>query len=118
MGTLKLAVGVALIASIVVVGLYVIPPYFANYQFEDDIKNEAMTLTYTNKSEDEIRQIIYKRASDLEIPLSPQEITVQRTGTMGAGSLVIQANYTVHVNLPGYPFDLPLEAGTKNKGIY
>ena len=118
MGTIKLAIGVALIASIVVIGLYVIPPYFANYQFEDDIKNEAMTLTYTSKSEDEIKQIVLKRASDLEIPLSPQQITVRRTGSMGAGSLLIDANYTVHVNLPGYPFDLPLEASTKNKGIY
>src|SRR5581483_4744212 len=118
MGTIKLAIGVALITSIVVVGLYVIPPYFANYQFEDDIKNEAMTLTYTSKTEDEIRQVILKRANDLEITISPQQISVQRTGTLGSGSLLIEANYTVHVNLPGYPFDLPLQAGTKNKGIY
>jgi hypothetical protein len=118
MGTIRFAIAVALIGAVVLIGIYVIPPYFANYQFEDDIKTEAMTLTYTSKSEEEIRQIIYKRASDLEIPLSPQQIRVQRTGSMGSGSLVIEANYTVHVNLPGYPFDLPLQAGTKNKGIY
>ncbi len=118
MGTIKAVIAVALVTTVIVIGIYVIPPYFANYQFEDDIKNEAMTLTYTSKSEDEIRQIIYKRASDLEIPISPQQIDVKRTGSMGAGNLVIQANYTVHVALPGYPFDLPLEAGTKNKGIY
>jgi hypothetical protein len=118
MGTIKFAVGVALIAAVIVIGIYVIPPYFANYQFEDEIKNQAMTLTYTSKSEDEIRQIIYRRASDMEIPIAPEQISVQRTGNMGTGSLMIEANYTVHVNLPGYPFDLPLQAGTKNKGIY
>lgn len=118
MGTLKMIIGAALIGAVILVGLFVIPPYFANYQFEDDIKNEAMTLTYTAKNEDEIRQIVLKHASDEGIDLTPQQITVQRTGSQGTGTLLIEANYTVHVNLPGYPFDLPLHAGTKNKGIY
>jgi DNA-binding transcriptional MocR family regulator len=118
MGTIKLIIAVSLIGAVIVVGMFVIPPYFANYQFEDDIKNEAMTLTYTAKTEDEIRQIVLKHASDEGIDITPQQIMVQRTGTQGAGSLLIEANYTVHVNLPGYPFDLPLHAGTKNKGIY
>jgi hypothetical protein len=118
MGTIKLIIGVGLVGAVVALGLFVIPPYFTNYQFEDDIKTEALTLTYTTKTEDEIRQIIYKKATDMDIPISPQQITVQRTGTQGSGSLLIDANYTVRVNLPGYPFDLPLHAGTKNQGIY
>ena len=118
MGTIKFAVGVALIAAVIVVGIYVIPPYFTNFQFEDEIKNQALTLTYTSKTDDEIRQIIYKRASDMEIPIAPEQISVRRSGGTGTGSLTIEANYTVHVNLPGYPFDLPLQAATKNKSVY
>ena len=118
MGTIKLIIGVSLVGAVVTLGLFVIPPYFTNYQFEDDIKTEALTLTYTTKTEDEIRQIIYKKATDMDIPISPQQITVQRTGSQGSGSLLIDASYTVRVNLPGYPFDLPLHAGTKNQGIY
>ncbi len=118
MGTLKLATGVALIGAVIVLGLFLIPPYFANYQFEDEIKTQALTLTYTSKTDEEIRQIIYKKATDMEIPITPQQISVERTGTQGTGSLFIDATYTVHVNLPGYPFDLPLHAGTKNKGLY
>ena len=118
MGTLKMIIGVSLIGALIVVGIFVIPPYFANYQFEDDIRNEAMTLTYTAKTEDDIRQIVLKHASDEGIDIAPQQITVQRNGSQGSGTLLIDANYTVHVNLPGYPFDLALHAGTKNKGIY
>jgi hypothetical protein len=118
MGTIKVLIAASLIGAVVLVGMFVIPPYFANYQFEDDIKNEAMTLTYTTKTEDEIRQIVLKHATDEGIDLAPQQITVQRTGNQGNGTLLIEANYSVHVNLPGYPFDLALHAGTKNKGIY
>ena len=118
MGSIKLFAGVALIGAVIVLGLFLIPPYFANYQFQDEIKTQALTLTYTSKSEDEIRQIIYKKATDMEIPISPQQITVERTGSQGTGNLFIDASYTVHVNLPGYPFDLPLHATTSNKGIY
>jgi hypothetical protein len=118
MGTLKMIIGVSLVGTLIVLGIFVIPPYFANYQFEDDIRTEALTLTYTTKNEDDIRQIVLKKASDNGIDITPQQITVQRTGSQGNGTLLIDANYIVHVNLPGYPFDLPLHAGTKNKGIY
>ncbi len=118
MGTLKFLLGASLIGAFIVIALFLIPPYFANYQFQDEMKTEAMTLTYTSKNEEEIRQIIYKKATDMEIPITPQQITVERTGSQGTGSLFIDASYTVHVNLPGYPFDLPLHATTKNKGLY
>ncbi len=118
MGTIKFGIGVALIGAVILIGIFVIPPYFSNYQFEDEIKTQALTLTYTTKNEDEIRQIIYKRATALDIPITPDQIEVHSTGTQGNGSLLIDASYTVRVNLPGYPFDLALHAGTKNQGIY
>lgn len=118
MGIMKLILGVVLIALVVIAGIEVVPPYFANYQFEDAINTAALEATYSTKSEDDIRGIIYKKAQELEIPLTAEEIKVQRVGNQGTGSVAIEANYIVHVNMPGYPFDLPLHAATKNKGLY
>ena len=52
------------------------------------------------------------------VPVTPEQIKVHRVGTLGTGTLSIEATYTVRVNLPGYPLDLDFHASTKNKGIY
>jgi YbbR domain-containing protein len=118
MGTVKLVLGIAVIVAVVVLGAAIIPPYFNNYQFEDALNSEVLTATYSNKSEEDIRGMVYKRAREMDIPIKPEEIKVQRVGSMGTGSMAVEANYTVHVDLPGYPLDLQFHAATKNKGIY
>ena len=118
MSTFRLIVGVLLFVAVIVVGIQVVPPYFTNYQFEDELNNAALTATYSTKSEEDIRTLVYNKAKEMEIPITPEQIKVQRVGTQGTGTLAIEADYTVHVNLPGYPFDLPFHATTKNKGIY
>lgn len=118
MGTVKAVLGIGVIVLLIIVGIQVIPPYFDNYQFEDAINNEALAATYSNKSDDDIRNIVYKKAQEMEIPVTPEQIKVHRMGSQGTGTLTIEASYTVHVNLPGYPMDLPFHAQTKNKGIY
>jgi hypothetical protein len=118
MGTLKLLLGVAIIATLIIVGVQVIPPYFNNYQFEDALNNEALAGTYSTKTEEELRAIVLKSAREMDIPLTAQDVKVARSGGMGTGTLVIEANYTVHVDLPFYPLDLNFHAASKNKGIY
>jgi hypothetical protein len=118
MGTIKLIVGIGLIIVVIVGGVALVPPYLSNYQFEDALNNEALAATYSTKSEDDIKGIVYKKAQEMEIPLTPEGIRVQRVGTQGTGSLAIEASYTVHVNLPGYPMDLNFHAATKNKGVW
>ena len=95
-----------------------IPPYFSNYQFEDAIETEARMSTYSTKTEDQIRDTILKKAQDLEIPLSKEQIKVRRSGPTGSGFVLIEANYSVHVEMPGYPLDLDFHPSTKNKGAY
>jgi hypothetical protein len=118
MSTVKLLLGIALIAAVIIVGVQVLPPFLNNYQFQDALNNEALAATYSSKSEDEIRAVAYKSAKEMDIPISPEQIKVLRSGGLGTGSLVIEANYTVHVDLPIYPLDLNFHAVTKNKGIY
>jgi len=119
MGRIKLLIGLAVIVAVVYGGAELIPPYFSNYEFEDAIKQEALHSTYSNKTEDDIREEIFKKAKDLEIPLTRDQIQVQRSGSgQGSGTLMIQADYSVHVELPGYPLDLHFTPSSRNKGVF
>lgn len=118
MGTLKLAFGIFVMVATVYLLVELAPPYMANYQFEDAINTEATINTYNTKPEDAIRDTILKRAQDLDIPVTKDQITVRRAGQVGSGSLIIEAKYQVHVDLPGYPLDLNFDAGSKNKGVW
>jgi hypothetical protein len=114
MGTVKLIIGIFVIVASVVLGAELIPVYYANYQFEDIVKTEATLQTYTTKPEAEIQENLFKKAQDLQIPLSKDQIKVSRHGTTGTGSLSIRAPYMVHVDLPGYPLDLHFDPSTEN----
>jgi hypothetical protein len=114
MGTLKLLLGIFVIVGSVVLGAELIPVYYANYQFEDIVKTEATLQTYTTKPETEIQENLFKKAQELQIPLSKDQIKVTRHGTTGTGSLSIRAPYVVHVDLPGYPLDLHFDPSTEN----
>jgi len=119
MGKIKLLLGLSAIVAVVYGGAELIPPYFSNYEFEDAIKQEALHSTYSNKTEDDIREEIFKKAKDLEIPLSRDQIQVQRSGSgQGNGILMIAADYSVHVDLPGYPLDLHFTPSSRNKGVF
>jgi hypothetical protein len=118
MGTIKLGVGIFAIVAVVYVCAELIPPFFSNYQFQDVIKTEATLATYSTKPEDAIRDTIFKKAQDMEIPLAKDDIKVKRIGIQGSGSITIETHYTVHVDLPGYPLDLQFDPSTKNAGVF
>ena len=118
MGTIKLI----LVLGLLVVGVWVsaelIPPYFSNFEFQDTLDTEARLGTYSTKGDDLIREAVFRKAQDLELPLSKDQIKVQRSGGPGNGSVLIETDYTVHVELPGYPMDLHFHPQSKNKGAF
>jgi hypothetical protein len=118
MGTFKLIFGIFIIATGVYLGSTLIPIFYDNYEFADVIKTEATLQTYTTKTENDIQDSIFKKAQELSIPLRKDQIRVQRRGPQGTGSLTINAAYTVHVDLPGYPMDLHFDPSTENKSPF
>jgi hypothetical protein len=118
MATLKLVFVLAILGSLILVGVKVIPPYFSNYQFEDSIKSEATQSTYSTRSEEDIREAIIKEARGYDIALTPKEVHVSRAGGFGTGTLAIEVDYSVPIDLPGYSTTIEFHPSTKNKGIY
>ena len=118
MGTIKLILIFAMLGAGVYIGAELIPPYFANYEFQDTLDTEARLGTYSTKGDDLIRDAVFRKAQDLEIPVSKDEIKVQRTGNLGNGAVFIETDYTIHVDLPGYPVDLHFHPQSKNKSAF
>ncbi len=118
MGTLKLVFGVAVFLAGGLVCVKLIPPFFSNYELEDAIKTEALQATYTTRTEDDIRESIIKQARNYDIALTPKQVHVSRAGGFGNGTLAIEAEYSVPIELPGYSTTLDFHPSSKNKGIY
>ena len=79
MKTLKAIIGVVLVVGGTYYGYLLIPPYFNNYQLQDYVESEARLNTYTTKPEQDIKDGVLKQARNLDIPLQPESIIVQRS---------------------------------------
>ncbi|MGH9640911.1 MAG: hypothetical protein ACRD3Q_00655 [Terriglobales bacterium] len=118
METFKLVLTFGVLIALAVVGIKVIPPCYANYEFEDAIKNDALQATYTSRSVDDIRTTVIKHAQEYDIALTPQQVHVTRNGGIGTGVLEIDAQYTVPLEFPGYTTSIDFHPSTSNKGVF
>jgi hypothetical protein len=115
MKTLKLVVFLGILVAAVYVGVQVVPVYWNYYEFQDTVEEEARVQSYTGKTEDAMRETLWKEAKKLELPLSsPEQIKVQRNGL----SVAISTEYTVHIDVPVHPFDLKFTPSTQTKPAY
>lgn len=103
----------AILAGAVYIGWLTVPPYFNNYKFEDVVTEEARMNTYTAKSESDIRESVYQKAKELDIPIAPEQIEVVRQGS----AVSISVKYTVHIENVIHPFDLNFNVSSKDKAI-
>jgi len=113
MTRLKALIGLLILGAGIYVMLQVVPVWYANYQFQSDIDQIAVTESYTGRSDGELQQIVAARAHSYGIPLRAEQIRVQRSG----GQLSISAEYSVQIDVPVYPFEMRFRPSTKNRRI-
>jgi len=118
MASLKLIVGLGIIAAVMTVCFKLIPPFFSNYELEDAIKAEAVQSTYTTRTEEDIRNATIKRARTYDIELTPKQVHVVRDGGIGTGTVSIEVEYSVPFALPGYSTEIDFHPSSKNTGVY
>ena len=118
MATLKLVFGVAMFGLVALLGIKLVPPYFSNYELEDAIKTEALNSTYSTHTEEEIRDAVIKQARAYDIELTTKQVHVSRTGSYGTGTLAIECDYSVPIDLPGYSTSVEFHPSSKNRGMY
>jgi hypothetical protein len=118
MGTIKAIVGVLVIVAVFYAIYQVVPPELANYSFTDDLRDIAMMAGANPKTTDQdlVNQVMQK-AQDHQIPLTPDEVSVQHFGSPGARAVYVAADYSVPVSLPGYSFTLHFTPSSGNRGF-
>ncbi len=113
MKTVRALVGLLVLVGVIYGSWLVVPVYLHNYQLEDAMGDEARINSYTTKSEEDMRESIYSKAKEMEMPITREQINVRREGA----TVNIWIDYSVHVDLPGYGLDLQFHPSSKNKAI-
>ena len=113
MGKIKGLIGLAVIACGFYVAWSLIPPYFYNYQFQDDLDDIARRVSYMPTTDDEVKQMIIRKAQSEEITLKEDEIAISRNGA----TIGITVKYNIHVDMAVHPVDLAFTTNSLNKRI-
>jgi hypothetical protein len=92
---LKTIVALAVLAALVAVGIQAVPAYFNNSQFSDYIRDRALRATVERSPSDVIQAEVVHYAQELGVPVDASEVEVTSSG----GTVSIQVNYSVPVNL-------------------
>jgi len=91
-----------------------VPPYWNNYQFQDDVDDVARRSSYANRTtEDEIRDLVIKKAASNNITLKEDQVTITR----GSDGIGITVRYRIHVDMVMFPRDLDFTVNSYNKRI-
>lgn len=108
---IKLMLGLAVLALAFVVGWQIGSSELAYFELRADLRdiasqNATRIGLAPASTDEEIRAAVVRDARKYEIPLEPEQVTVQHPGTTEAPALYLVAGYDVHIKLPGYSFTL------------
>jgi hypothetical protein len=112
-GKLKALIVTAILAFGVYAGFKLVPAYSAEYQLNDKIQEIARFAVVEHKSEEQVRETVFKTVQDLDIPATRDNIKVTAT----TSKVAIVVDYTVPVDLLFYHLDLHFTPSSENKSL-
>jgi hypothetical protein len=95
MGRIKKLLSLLVFVGAVYFGWMLLPVYMANYQFQDSLVTVAKFSAMSTHDDDQIKQEVLKEAKKYDVPVTVDQITVNREGTR----VDISSDYTVVVDL-------------------
>lgn len=111
---LKTIIGLAVIVSAFYMAFLLIPIYYNNYSFQDELDNQARMAVYSpTVTTEDVQAVLAKKAKELDIPLTANQIKVMKTGS----DITITTSYTVSVQTPLKTFEITFEPSSKNHRI-
>ena len=113
MGKLKGLLVLMLVFALIYTGWKLLPPVIGNYQFQDELDDIARRASYSSRTDDDVREMVIKKAASMDIPLKDEQVTVTRS----ADGLGITVHYRVHVDMVVHPVDLEFTTNSLNKRI-
>ena len=94
-GKLNALIGLAIVVSLFVGGIKLIPVYVNAYEFRDAMRSQAKFASVERKSHEQVREELYKKAMELRLPLQREQIQV----TQAPGGIAVAARFAVPVDL-------------------
>jgi hypothetical protein len=110
---LRVIVWTALLAAFAYTSYKIIPPYFANYQFEDDLRQEAL-FSIGKFNDDTIKDHVFKEMQSRGVDATKDSIHIQQNDARG---LKLSVDYTVSVDLMLYTLHLHFTPSSNNQSL-
>lgn len=110
---IKVLFWTGLLLAFVYVCIRVVPLYVADYQFRDNMEIAARFASVNHLAPDAIRQDLFKKAEQDEMPVKLQDIKVAERN----GRIDIEANYSVTVDLHVYQWTLNFHPSASNSRL-
>jgi Domain of unknown function (DUF4845) len=110
---LKGLLTLAAIAAVIYVAVRTVPIYVNNYELGDYMRQLAIQATAARTPAAEIQQSVLAKASDLDLPVSADQIKVESN----RGGVKIEVDYTVPVDLKVYTWVLHFTPSSSNRAI-
>ena len=112
-GRLKTFVWLAIFASMIYVGIMVVPILVDEYQFQDAMTSTARFASANRQTADDIRASLVKEAKSEDIPIMPEDIHVESQ----SGNVRISVAYSVTVDLHVYQWTLNFNPSASNNAL-
>ncbi len=108
---MKYVFRIALVVAVIMAAWQILVPEVTNMIFQDEVHDSAAQMGYRTgaaplNSDEEIRNIVIRKAAKHDIELDPKQVTVQRSGVGEYTTWYIAVDYTVKVDLLVYSFPL------------
>jgi hypothetical protein len=110
---LRLVVWTAILAALLYITYKVTPPYFANYEFEDDLRQEGM-FSMGKYTDDQVRERVFKEMQARGVDATKDDSHIQQNDSRG---LKILVDYTVTVDMLVYDLKLHFTPSTNSQSL-
>jgi hypothetical protein len=103
-GRLGTLLALTIVAVLIYLGVKVVPVMINTYAFKDFIEEEARFAS-VRRDDDEIRDRVWKKARELDLPIELKQIHTERSNAR----FDINVDYTVPIVTPVYTYNWVLE---------
>ena len=112
-GKLKAVIYLAIFLLVIYSAVKIVPIYVSNYQLTDKMQEQARFGVVNRYTEEQIRDVIFKEAMDLDVPIKKDQIKVLANPSV----VRISLDYTVPIDLLVYKMDLHFTPSSENKSL-
>jgi hypothetical protein len=110
---LKAILWTGILAAFIYVCVQVLPIFMADFQFRDTMQTAARFASIGRHSPEDIRADLFKEAQKADMPIRLEDIKVDTHN----GTINIEANYSVTVDLHVYQWTLNFHPSVSNSRL-